>query len=228
MKYVDDYILFASPMAQYLKLPEDKWMTMEGSIHVNQLYSAQTFEKTPTDKFVLMYSGIIDASYGLENLIHAVSELGDGYELWISGSGVSEKKVSWLAEQCSNVTYFGYLPSRESVLAYQRSASALVNIRDPQNPASRYCFPSKLFEYMLSGKPVISTHINGIPEEYYDFLIEAKDISVPALKEAIQRAANMGSKEKVNLVQNAAAFVCNKKNNVAQAKLIDDFVTKRM
>ena len=32
-------------------------------------------------------------------------------------------------------------------------ATMIINMRDPKEEASKFCFPSKLFEYMLTGKP---------------------------------------------------------------------------
>jgi glycosyltransferase involved in cell wall biosynthesis len=46
-------------------------------------------------------------------------------------------------------------------------ADFLVNPRDPRWPGAAYSFPSKLFEYLQAGKPVISTRLPGIPEEYF-------------------------------------------------------------
>ena len=34
-------------------------------------------------------------------------------------------------------------------------------------PGLRYSFPSKLFEYLQAGKPVISTRLPGIPADYF-------------------------------------------------------------
>jgi glycosyltransferase involved in cell wall biosynthesis len=46
-------------------------------------------------------------------------------------------------------------------------ADFLVNPRDPSWPGSAYSFPSKLFDYLQAGKPVISTRLPGIPADYF-------------------------------------------------------------
>ena len=47
------------------------------------------------------------------------------------------------------------------------AADFLLNPRDPEWPGSAYSFPSKLFEYLRTGKPIISTRLGGIPAEYF-------------------------------------------------------------
>jgi len=47
------------------------------------------------------------------------------------------------------------------------SADLLLNPRDPAWPGSAYSFPSKLFEYLRYGKPIISTRLSGVPAPYF-------------------------------------------------------------
>ena len=49
-------------------------------------------------------------------------------------------------------------------------ADFLLNARDPAWPGAAYSFPSKLFEYLRAGKPIISTRLGGIPPDYFTVL----------------------------------------------------------
>lgn len=73
-------------------------------------------------------------------------------------------------------------------------ADFLLNPRDPAWPGARYSFPSKLFEYLITGKPVISTRLGGIPAEYFG-VFRAVDLTTQAafetsLQQAIAVDAN--------------------------------------
>ena len=46
-------------------------------------------------------------------------------------------------------------------------ADFLLNPRDPSWTGAAYSFPSKLFEYLQAGKPIISTRLPGIPADYF-------------------------------------------------------------
>lgn len=47
------------------------------------------------------------------------------------------------------------------------AADFMLNPRDPAWPGSGYSFPSKLFEYLAYGKPIISTQLSGVPPAYF-------------------------------------------------------------
>ena len=100
----------------------------------------------------------------------------------------------------------------------------LISTRRPDEPASDYCFPSKLFEYMMSGNPVLSCRIGGIPDEYFNYLVEMKTTSPSDIKDAILSVAEMSEEERVALGKNARDFILTEKNNVAQARKILEFV----
>jgi glycosyltransferase involved in cell wall biosynthesis len=46
-------------------------------------------------------------------------------------------------------------------------ADFMLNPRDPAWPGTPYSFPSKLFEYLITGKPILSTRLAGIPADYF-------------------------------------------------------------
>ena len=100
----------------------------------------------------------------------------------------------------------------------------LISTRDPSEPASKYCFPSKLFEYMVSGNPVLSTRIGGIPEEYEPYLIYMEDISVDGIRDAILKVAQMPFEERITFGDAAREFVLQKKNATKQAQKIQAFL----
>ena len=57
------------------------------------------------------------------------------------------------------------------------SADFLLNPRDTEWPGSKYSFPSKLLEYMLMDRPILSTRMHGIPNEYFDCFLAISDAS---------------------------------------------------
>ena len=73
----------------------------------------------------------------------------------------------------NNVRYWGKVDNN-SMKRIQREAYLLINPRPVENLISKVTFPSKIFEYMVSGTPVLTTRLNGFTEEYYDkmFFVE--------------------------------------------------------
>ena len=102
----------------------------------------------------------------------------------------------------------------------------LISTRRSDEAASDYCFPSKLFEYMVSGNPVLSARIGGIPEEYFDYLIEMKSTSAADIRAAILAVADMSEEERQKRGEAGRRFILEQKNNKAQAAHILSFTEK--
>lgn len=221
LKYVDDYILYAKPMADYLGIKDKRWMVIEGSINSNEIKDMIPVQSN-TEKIIVMYSGSLQMGFKIENLLKAFKYLNDDFELWLTGGGTAEKLVQKYAEKDSRIKYYGYLPTRDELKKLQYQATMFVNMRDPEVAASDYCFPSKLFEYMLMGKPVLSCRLGGIPEEYFNYLFEMKSIEPKDIAEAIRTVSKR--KDKVEIGVNTREFVVKEKNNIVQANKIIQFV----
>lgn len=221
MKQVDRYVLYSRHMADFLKLKDGLWTVMEGSFDPSLLI--EDTPKAQSEKISVMYSGVLDMRYGIGELLDAFTLLGENYELWLTGAGNAVPLIEERAKSDRRICYLGFLPSRTDLLRKQHEATMLISTRNPAEPASAYCFPSKIFEYMVSGNPVISTRILGIPEEYFEHLILLDDISPASLAKAIRSVSDMPTESREAFGRAAADFVIENKNNVAQTRRMLDF-----
>ena len=171
-----------------------------------------------------MYSGGIKKNFKIENLLKAFELLDDRFELWITGSGDFEKNVIEYADKNNKIKFYGFLSSRDELRELQEKATMLINMRDPKEEASKFCFPSKLFEYMLTGKPVLSLKLMGIPQEYFQYLINVDSTGAKDIAKAIERVANENDKCRVEFGMKAREFIVEKKNNNSQAEKIYQFI----
>lgn len=223
IKACDGWIPFTKHMITYLNLPEEKCLVIEGSVNpnnVNQLYREDSQEK-----IVIMYSGSLGLQYGVPELLNAFSQIqSNKYELWFTGKGNAETLIAEYAKKDSRIVNFGFLPSREDLLKLQSQASMMISTRMPNEKASAYCFPSKMFDYMLTGKPVLLFKIEGIPDEYYQYLIVMKSVAADDIKDAILRVGAMTNEERNEIGERARNFIIKEKNNVQQCRKICDFI----
>jgi glycosyltransferase involved in cell wall biosynthesis len=67
-------------------------------------------------------------------------------------------------------------------------ADFMLNPRDPSWPGTPYSFPSKLLEYLTTGKPIISTRLPGIPAEYFEVLRPVDLVDQPSFEATLDRA----------------------------------------
>ena len=216
MKKVDKYVLYAKPMADFLGLRDDQWMVMEGSFDSTQLADAGL---TPeAGKTSVMYSGVLDLRYGIPELLDAMKLLDENYELWLTGDGNAVELIKERAAGDPRIRFYGYLPSRQDLLNKQAQATMLISPRRDVEEASKYCFPSKLFEYMVSGRPVISCLLAGIPEEYHDYIFPLPHATAQEIAGAIRAVAEMPETERSAAGSRAREFIIKEKNKFVQAK----------
>jgi len=226
MKNVDKYILYSEHMAEFLGLDKGCWTVMEGAINENDITDEEPDRNE--EKITVMYSGVCSLMYGLPELLDGFSLIEDeNYELWITGAGTAEDLIKERAAKDKRIKFFGFLPSRQDLLMKQKAATMLINTRKPDEPASAYCFPSKLFEYMASANPVLSFDIPGIPREYFDYLVKMDDVTPQAIAEAIKSVAAMSPDDRKKLGMASRDFVRDNKNKYIQSKKILDFITEK-
>lgn len=224
MKKVDKYILYSKHMAEFLGLKDDSWTVMEGSYDASLMADENIEPKN--DIVSVMYSGVLDLRYGIKELLDAFAELPQNYELWLTGNGNAVPLIEERAKDDNRIKYFGYLPTRLDLLNKQREATMLISTRDPSEEASAYCFPSKIFEYMVSGNPVLSTKIKGIPDEYFDYLIPLDTLEKDYLKSKILEVGELSMEERIVYGVKAKDFILKKKNCNEQAKKIISFINR--
>ncbi|MHC1719597.1 MAG: glycosyltransferase [Clostridiaceae bacterium] len=224
LNYVDGYILYSRHMAKYLNLHSNKWIVMEGTInsqknmdtHINRVFKGT---------ISVMYSGNIDKKYGIRELLRAIELIYDpNYEFWFTGTGNGVKNILDQSKTDNRIKYLGFLTSRQDLLLKQQQATMLINMRLPTEEGSSFCFPSKILEYMASGRPVLSFKIEGIPDEYYEYLIEIKSSSAENISKAIKFVGDMSEVKRSEIGSKGKEFVLSNKNAVQQAKKILEFI----
>jgi hypothetical protein len=70
-----------------------------------------------------------------------------------------------------------------------RNADVLVNPRRNDAEYTKYSFPSKNVEYLLSGNPVVGYMLDGMGQAYRDFMYIVADDRPESLRDAIEAAS---------------------------------------
>jgi glycosyltransferase involved in cell wall biosynthesis len=115
---------------------------------------------------VLLYTGRLEQTVTFARAFHRSSIEAT---LVMTGGGEDAAELQSLAAADERITLKGFMPDDAFAQEIGR-ADFMINLRDPAWPGAPYSFPSKLFEYLISGKPVISTRMAGIPAEYFGVL----------------------------------------------------------
>ncbi len=218
----DKAIVLTHAMREYFLSPID-CIVMEGLFDVDRIKDFP-HKEYKTDKKVILYTGTLRSIYGVMNLINAF-EMGDDNktELWICGNGDAKEAIINKSASNNRIKYLGLVNSKEA-LKLQVQATVLVNPRTSEGDYTKYSFPSKTIEYLLSGTPVVMNKLPGIPNEYYPYLIFPADESIEALSKAIFDVVHMNEEELEFIGTRGRSFIINNKNATFQAKRVIDFI----
>ena len=102
--------------------------------------------------------------------------------------------------------------------------SLLINPRSSAGEFTKYSFPSKTMEYMLSGKPVIMYKLDGIPNEYDEYLYYVEGNSAEDMKNSIVDLLEADKFDVFKRAEKSANFVLENKKPSIQAKKILDLI----
>lgn len=215
----DKYILLAEKMKDVIPVKRKPYMVMEG------IYSGTLTIKTdfPQTKAV-MYAGGLSEDNGIKHIINGF-KVSNADELWVCGGGPLEEYVRTEAQNNCRIKYLGMV-SVDEVRRLEREAFLLVCVRDNKNPLTMYSFPSKILEYLASGTRVAVSKLDGVPQEYYEYVETINDYDFTSIKECINRTVLLNENEYQVVSQKQITFVQNNKCPAFQGKRVYDFILK--
>lgn len=181
-------VALAPELARYYadKLPT---LVLPGIINGNWLERVRGFaavaDRTETGRRpTVLYAGGLAAAYGVDRLIDAGSLLPD-IDFIFYGKGDQVTRL-----QCStapNILYKGFADAATLAEA-MRDASVLINPRPSGANFAVQSFPSKLIEYLATGRTVLTTRIRSIPANLAGYFAYIDDETPHGIAEAIREA----------------------------------------
>lgn len=218
---IDKYVLLSRHMEDLIPEACEHNVIVEGIARTNRISPSV---KRETNNKILLYTGILEEYAGINDLVDSFRlTKGSDFRFIICGSGPSAEYVKKESEADKRIIFKGKIPHDE-VIILQQQATVLINPRKPDGIITKYSFPSKTMEYMMSGTPMIGYHLEGIPEEYFRYMLSPIDLSKQALTDCIANALSKPQEELDLLAANAKQFVLSQKNSLVQTKRILDFI----
>lgn len=221
----DGYIFLTKKMNEIINKKRKPYMILEG------IYNSKNETKLKiknNSKKIIMYAGSLFKIYGIDKILEVMNHLVDkDVELQIYGDGEYKNEIIKASKNDSRIAYKGFVNRNVLSEAMQKS-TLLINLRNPKYEYTQLSFPSKLMEYMASGTPVYCTMLEGIPDEYYDFIFYSKSYDTIELAEDI---SNILSKSEIELFakgEEARKFILEQKNKYVQGYKISSFLKEEI
>lgn len=215
----DGYVFLTEQMNELINHHHKPYIVIEGMVDIKMKESENKIENKDSTK-IIVYAGGIFEEYGVRKLIEAFIKIsGVDLRLYIYGSGEMEKDMPLYMSKDTRIVYQGNV-ANSIVIQKQLEATLLINPRPSNSEFTKYSFPSKNMEYMVSGTPLVTTPLPGMPEEYKQFVYLFDDETIDGICTTIKILLSKSKDELHNFGYDAKQFVLNYKNNHIQAQRI--------
>lgn len=219
MRHCTDYVFLTRQMNEWINRNKKPYVVIEGMVD----HRASNMNEGHTEKYhkkVCMYTGTLDMQYGIDLLVDGFvkADVADS-ELHIYGSGDYEPHLYTACQSDKRIRYFGTVMNSE-VVCEQKKATVLINPRPSKGEFTKYSFPSKNMEYMISGTPTIAVKLPGIEKEYESYTYLIQEETAEGFAKTLQDVLGKDRDELLTKGEKAKEFVLREKNNVKQAEKI--------
>lgn len=215
------YVFLTEAMNGKLNSSHKPYVIIEGLCDENMKFVEKKKTKDRTSR-KCMYAGLLDARYGVKMMVEGFLQADLlNVELHIYGDGPYAEELMRVAKENHNIRYHGTVMN-DVVIQDELDADLLINPRPTHEEFTRYSFPSKNMEYMVTGTPVLTTSLPGMPEEYKQYVYLLSDETVDGFSESLKTYFDCAQEETQMLGLEARRFLLKNKNNKVQAhKIID-------
>jgi glycosyltransferase involved in cell wall biosynthesis len=184
-------------------------------------YFREHFSLRPDQKIAL-YQGGLSPGRGIEEIVAAFSDrTDDSVVIIFMGYGSLEDQIISEANRSGNI-YFHPAVSPNELLKYTGSADFGMCLIQNTCKSYFYCMPNKLFEYLMTGLPVLVSNMKEMGEfvEKYEVGHVLKDFGVSAINRAVDEilAADLALFQK-----NARIASMEHSWELQEAKMIADY-----
>lgn len=215
----DSYIFLTEHMNKLINCKQKPYLIMEGLVDV-KLQNKENVFSDKNSEITIMYAGGLERRYGIEYLVKGFIKASiPNSRLELYGSGDYAIELKRISEEYQNIYFYGVVKNEE-VIEKEIKAHLLVNPRFTNMGYTKYSFPSKNLEYMSVGTPLLTTPLEGMPKEYFNFVYLINEETVDGLSNALKHIFNKPLKTLHEKGFYAKMFVLNNKNNNQQAKRI--------
>lgn len=222
----DAYILLTEQMNEVVNLKGRPYMIMEGLVDVNMADAGATVNGD--GRKIVIYAGGLYEEYGIKYLIDGFKMLDDkDVELHLFGHGPMVNEIEEEIKRDGRIRFLGIVHN-SMVVEAELQATLLVNPRPTVEDFTKYSFPSKNMEYMVSGTPVLTTNLPGMPKEYHDYVYLLEDESAQGVSQVLKKLlVDTPASELKDKGLSAKQFVLKNKNNIFQSKRVIDFIKQQ-
>lgn len=223
MRKCKNYIaLNENAMKKYA--PGSNYIIVDGGIEPSE-FAEKECVWSGEEKNIIYTGALVDYS-GIMNLVRAMDLIEDqSIVLDIYGRGALQSEIEQAARENPRIRFHGSVDNRSAMMA-QQSAWLLANPRPVESEIAKVTFPSKIFEYLMSERPVMTTRLNGFSKDYDELLYWIEGETPEEIARCVNRINEESSEVLLNRAKAAKQYLLKHKTWEMNAKKIHDFMVE--
>lgn len=223
-----DYYIALNEVAMKEYLPAKPYLIIDGGINPDEFANKPI--GWPGKVKNIVYTGALVDYSGIMNLIKAMEFVEDpDVILDIYGAGALESEVQRATENNKKIRWHGIVEN-STAIKVQQSAWLLANPRPVESEIAKVTFPSKIFEYMMSERPVMTTRLNGFSADYDSLLYWIDGETPKDIATCINRISKESSDTVLDRAKAARQYLLKNKtweiNAIKIYRFISDYLDK--
>lgn len=184
-----DGLVTISPFLGDVLSPGVPACVIRGAVPDDVVADAAPSARRSAGPFRIVYAGNLSARYNLAAAIAMMDLLpADDFELHLYGRGALENALRAAADRTTSVQVHGAIDEL-AVAPILRSADLILALLSTDDELARYSFPSKLFESLASGTPVLATALPTLDPEMAEHLFITESLDPGDLASAVRAVA---------------------------------------
>jgi glycosyltransferase involved in cell wall biosynthesis len=225
-KYIprlDGRIVINESIVKYYS-PDKDYILIDGGVNDSVIKSLFPLAVSKEDTYTFVCAGMLWDQNGTKLILDALRiNTNSKIRVVFAGKGNDVELIKAAAQDDARISYAGMLSMSDLFKVYQDS-DVLLNLRLEEEVD--FHFPSKLLEYLATGKSVISTAIAHAKRDYGTFLSILDEPSPENLSKMMDEFTSIPKDELYRRGIKQREFMLTKRNWQARTKEIIDYMDK--
>ena len=202
--------------------PGKDFILIDGGISNSIVKKLFPIKETESGHLQLFCAGMLWDQNGTKLILSTMKKYPDlNAVVHFAGNGIDVPLIIEASKSDSRIKYEGMLNVDNLFKLYEKS-DVLLNLRIEE--AIDYHFPSKLLEYMATGKLVLSTPIAHAQRDYKDLIIFLEEITPDGLYKKILEINSLGKEEFIKRGEITRRFMLEQRQWNSRTKEIINYI----
>ena len=187
--------------------PNLRYLRVDGGVGEAVISTLPPLKAIESEFFTIFYAGGITQWNRIDILLAYMEQNKDPkLRLWLAGGGQQVQMAKDAAAKDARITFFGFLGPEKLQELYGK-ADMLVTLRDLIDPGLKYHYPSKTFEMLVMGKPLVITNSQHTREVYGDYCKVIDNCDVDSYGAAVEYFRRMSPQERLEYGRRAREYI---------------------